>query len=245
MFALAGCSSDSSPEDSSATTDSADSSASGASDDGAENDVASSSQVTLTLEFDDQSLSEIVSAGQQVSIARELGSGEGDEAQLQWIALQPLASNTISYDASKMQVFAANTALDAGATVDMAGTADAQVGDKVGYNENGTFTVESGGPSGSIGVENRATRRTAFGLAGAASVNGTDASGPYGVSEAEPGSTLDLADLGKLMVWVGDRQDSAGTVLASVPSSATTIDTTTDPTTKLTWNQSSGSFEKG
>ncbi|MFN7151153.1 MAG: hypothetical protein ACK4V6_16960 [Microthrixaceae bacterium] len=235
-LAMAGCSSSDSTSSGSDTTVPA-------SEEAATNDVATSADVSITLDFEPAELDELLGTGSRVMVAREVTTGAGGEpTQLVWLSLRDLQETTsITYDPAAMQVFASNTELEPGATVDETAATNVSEGETATWND-GTFAVTSG-QSGSVTVMDSSSVGTVVGLAGSASVDGSSISAPYAAADLFGNEAVEFTDTGRILIWVSNEPFNGGTVLEPVPpSNATTVDVGSQPNARLTYNAPTQTF---
>lgn len=163
-LALAGCSSsDSTSEGGESTVP--------ASEESATNDVVASSDVSITLDIDQNDIVELMSNGSSVVVAREVQGSDGQVGQLVWLSINDLMeTNEIDFDPTDMQVFASNTELQVGAMVEELASAQVSAGQMATWND-GQFEVTSASGD-AVSVMSESDDAVVFGLAAPANVNG-------------------------------------------------------------------------
>lgn len=246
MLALAGCSS--SESTSTGSESGSDASEDTATNDMATNDVATddaatSTEVDLTLEFDEQGLEELLSSGYQVMVAREIETQGGQMSQLVWLSVDPMEMNQITFDTGEISAFVSETQLETGAVVEELEDVDIIPGGTVIWNGQQLEVRSGSGDAVTMMSSTESFTLTTFGLAGPATVNGSRTSAPYVAASVPTNEMVEFTDTGRIVVWVSSDPAQPGTVAGPIPPNATTIDTASQPNATLRFDDQTQTFE--
>lgn len=235
IVALAACSSSESNADDSESEPTANEAA-------ATNDVVSSSGVSLTLEFDQASLEELLSNGYQVMVARAVQVDGGQEGRLMWLSFSPMEDNQVTYEPADISVFASISELVDGAQIEQLESVDVDAGSMAIWN-NSQFEVQPLSADAVIVMsESESGEASVFGLAGPARVNGELTSAPYIAASLFQNEQAEFTDTGRLIIWVANSPVQPGTVINSPPANATTVDVASQPTATYRFDSQTQSF---
>lgn len=140
---------------------------------------------SLQINIDPTYVKQIVQAGQQVVIMKQVA---GNGTPLTWLTFSPYQSNTVTWQ-DQYAVFASQSQIQSGATITQLATRAASPRTAYGFDNN-IFTVAPSRTnpltSGQYEVINQSNSTLTFGLAQAATLNGSD----VGTSALFAGSLL-------------------------------------------------------
>jgi hypothetical protein len=238
IVALAACSSSESNADDSESEPTANEAA-------ATNDVVSSTEVNLTLEFDPLSLEQQLENGYNIVVVREIETQGGQASQLVWLSLDPMMVNQITFDPGDLSAFASRTQLETGATIEEVADAALSPGGTATWNGQ-QFEVRPGpGDAITVMADTEGSPPTTLGLAGSATVNGSQISAPYVAASVPTNEMVEFTDTGRILVWMSPDLDQPGSVMIPLyPFTATTtVDITSQPNPRLQFNDDTGGFD--
>lgn len=248
LVALVGCSSsESSSSDTGSGSAAGEAAATNdmATNDVATNDVAATStEVNLTIELDPLSLEYLITNGYNIVVAREIETQGGQTSLLVWLSMDPMEMNQIIYDSADLSVFASETQLMQGAVIRE--VADAGISDGGTATWNGQqFEVRSGsGDTVTVMSSTESSTLTTLGLAGSATVNGSQISAPFAAASVPTNEMVEFTDTGRILAWVSPDGYQPGSVPFPIPPfTTTTVDTTSQPNPHLQYDEDTGDFD--
>lgn len=177
----------------------------------------------LQINIDPSHVEQIVKAGQQVVMMKQV---TGNGTPLAWLAFSPYQSNTVNWQ-DQYAVFASQSQIQSGATISQLASRNATQRTAYGFDNN-IFNVapaRSVLTSGMYETINQSDHTLTFGLAQAATLNGTDVgSNALFAGSLLPGQWLDMTPYETVSVFLYNNTKSAmclGTVMG--PSLAVTF----------------------
>jgi hypothetical protein len=205
-------------------------------------------QYALDISIDSAGLQAIYGAGQSVIVAQVVTSIATASATassgglVAWIAFQPLQSNQVTW-APSYSLYATTTPLAPGAAIAMSSATNgpAQPGWLYTF-QNGSFSGAPGTGTSYEVLNQTSGRSLSFGLACAATVNGTPVTAPASALPVLFNEQASFAPAGSVLIFPSS-VSANGTFLGAVPLNALAVTLTPSaPTANVGFNDATDEF---
>ncbi len=158
-------------------------------------------QYTLQINIDPTYVEQIVKAGQQIVITKQVSPAAGP---LAWLSFSPYQSNTVQWE-DKYSVYTSQTLVQTGATITQLASRQAVSRTAYGFDNN-VFSVAAPHAqlsTGSYEIINQSGRTLTFGLAQGAQLNGSSlGSSAIYAATLLPGQWLDMTPYENINIFL-------------------------------------------
>ena len=166
-------------------------------------------QFSLQINMDPSWVSQVVQAGQQIVITKQVAGNSG--TSLAWVSFSPYQSNTVSWQ-DNYAVYTSQTLVQSGATISQLASMAAVPQTAYGFSDN-VFSVAT--PMSTLGasqyeIRNQSGLPLTFGLAQAATLNGAQISStPIFAATVLSGQWLDMTPFDTVTVFLQSNVSNA------------------------------------